>query len=464
MKSKYILVVLSVIAGLLGAEAAFAGSATVSWNANTEPDLSGYKIYYGTGQRTGTDPKVCGLCGYANSQSVGNVLSYIFNSLTDGQTYYFSVSAIDTSNNESVFSAQVSKVIAAPDTTAPTVPAGLAATVVSTSQISLSWTASTDPTVAGQTTSGVASYRVYRGGIQVGTSASASYNDSGLTVATLYTYTVAAVDAAGNSSAQSASASATTQSNPDTTAPTVSITTPSSGTASGIITFSAVASDPTVSGQVTSGLKSLTLLVDGSVFSSTSAGTISVPLDTTTLTNANHILSAQAQDNAGNNASSAFVTITVNNTPAQKYPRLVALTSLEAIPTLPANQALTATILSGATILETQSNLLPNVSGNYTVTFQPSNPQIVDIRITVAGYLSTKLISIDTTVNSSTALTVPLLLAGDFNTDNVVNSLDYSIINTHWLQNYSAADVNRDGLVNSLDYAVLKNNYNKVGQ
>lgn len=90
---------------------ALAGTATVTWNANTEPDLAGYKIYYGTSARTGTDPKTCTMCGYTTKVDVGKVTSYTFNSLTDGQTYYFSVAAYDTSNNESSFSAQVSKVI-----------------------------------------------------------------------------------------------------------------------------------------------------------------------------------------------------------------------------------------------------------------------------------------------------------------------------------------------------------------
>jgi hypothetical protein len=56
----------------------------------------------------------------------------------------------------------------------------------------------------------VTGYKVYRGGTQVGTSASTAYTDSGLTASTTYTYTVAAYDAAGNTSAQSTSASATT--------------------------------------------------------------------------------------------------------------------------------------------------------------------------------------------------------------------------------------------------------------
>jgi YHS domain-containing protein len=93
-----------------------AGSATLYWDPNTEPDLAGYKIYYGTSPRTGSDPKVCGLCGYSNRVDVGKVTTYTLNNLTNGQTYYFSVTAYDTSNNESAFSNQGSKYITATKT------------------------------------------------------------------------------------------------------------------------------------------------------------------------------------------------------------------------------------------------------------------------------------------------------------------------------------------------------------
>jgi len=99
------------------------------------------------------------------------------------------------------------------DTTAPSVPTGLSASAVSTSQINLAWSASTDAV-------GVTGYKVYRDGAQVSTtgapaaSTTISYSDRGLSADTSYTYTVAAYDAAGNTSAQSASASATTQTPP----------------------------------------------------------------------------------------------------------------------------------------------------------------------------------------------------------------------------------------------------------
>jgi len=90
------------------------------------------------------------------------------------------------------------------DTTPPTAPTGLTATAISSSQINLAWTASTDNV-------GVTGYNVFRGGVKIGTAPGISFQDSGLSASTSYTYNVSAFDAAGNTSAQSAGASATTQ-------------------------------------------------------------------------------------------------------------------------------------------------------------------------------------------------------------------------------------------------------------
>lgn len=93
------------------------------------------------------------------------------------------------------------------DNIAPSVPTGLTATAISSSQINLSWSASTD--TGG---SGLAGYRVYRDGSgtplvqQSGT----TYSDTGLTASTLYSYRVSAYDNQGNESAQSSAQSATT--------------------------------------------------------------------------------------------------------------------------------------------------------------------------------------------------------------------------------------------------------------
>jgi chitodextrinase len=106
--------------------------------------------------------------------------------------------------------------LAAPDNEAPSVPTNLSAVAISSSQINLAWTASTDNV-------GVIGYKVYRDGLLVnGNVTGTTFSDAGLTANTTHMYTLTAFDAMNNTSAQSAAASATTQSPPppDTVPPT----------------------------------------------------------------------------------------------------------------------------------------------------------------------------------------------------------------------------------------------------
>ncbi len=89
------------------------------------------------------------------------------------------------------------------DTAPPSAPTGVRLTGTTSSTAALSWTPSTDDT-------GVTAYDVYRDGVRTGTTASASFTDTGLSASTAYSYTVRARDAAGNTSAASAAVTATT--------------------------------------------------------------------------------------------------------------------------------------------------------------------------------------------------------------------------------------------------------------
>jgi chitodextrinase len=90
------------------------------------------------------------------------------------------------------------------DTTAPSVPSGLAVTGTTSNSASLSWTASTDNV-------GVSNYQIFRNGAIVSSATGTTFADTGLSPATTYSYTVRARDAAGNTSAASTAVSATTQ-------------------------------------------------------------------------------------------------------------------------------------------------------------------------------------------------------------------------------------------------------------
>jgi hypothetical protein len=88
------------------------GVANLSWSANTESDLTGYRIYYGTSPRTGNCPPA----GYPEKTDVGKTNNpgaptQAIENLTPGKTYYFSISSYDISGNESCFFEEVSKSI-----------------------------------------------------------------------------------------------------------------------------------------------------------------------------------------------------------------------------------------------------------------------------------------------------------------------------------------------------------------
>jgi glucose/arabinose dehydrogenase/chitodextrinase len=91
------------------------------------------------------------------------------------------------------------------DTEAPSTPTDVTATGVTSSEIDVTWTPSTDDV-------GVAGYRVFRNGVQVSTPTYPSFQDIGLSPSTSYTYTVRAYDLAGNTSTLSSAIIGTTQS------------------------------------------------------------------------------------------------------------------------------------------------------------------------------------------------------------------------------------------------------------
>jgi parallel beta-helix repeat protein len=96
------------------------------------------------------------------------------------------------------------------DTTAPSVPTGVAAVALSAFEVSVTWDPSSDNL-------GVTGYAVYRDGVEVGSvpGGQTSFADTSVLPDTTYQYTVDAVDAAANRSAQSAPpASVTTPSPP----------------------------------------------------------------------------------------------------------------------------------------------------------------------------------------------------------------------------------------------------------
>ena len=172
----------------LTAAAVSASQIDLDWDDNSEGDLASYNVY-----RDGYQIET----GVSSSQ-------YSDTGLSPSTQYCYTVTAVDTSSNESAQSNQACDTTQEGDTTPPAAPTNLGATAVSASQIDLDWDDNTEGDLA--------SYNVYRDGSPVATGvASSQYSDTGLSPSTQYCYTVTAVDTSNNESAESNQACATTQ-------------------------------------------------------------------------------------------------------------------------------------------------------------------------------------------------------------------------------------------------------------
>jgi len=188
-------------------------AAYLSWSASTDAvGVAGYNVF-----RNGVQIGTTALTTYQDS------------GLTQATAYSYAVSAYDLAGNTSP---EETVEVTTKDVTPPSIPAHLVTAVVSTKQINLTWSPSTD-------LEAVAGYYVFRGttaaGLtQVGMSAAASpsFISYPLTPGTTYYFGVEAVDTSGNVSAMSAVVSAKTLAAP--TAPTKLVATPVSSTAIGL--------------------------------------------------------------------------------------------------------------------------------------------------------------------------------------------------------------------------------------
>jgi fibronectin type 3 domain-containing protein len=157
-------------------------SIAVAWDASTDNvGVAGYNVYVGTGPANPT----------TNT-------TYTATGLNCGTTYALAVEAYDAAGNKSTQATLSASTAACPDTQPPSAPTNLSATVVNSSQVNLSWTASTDNV-------GVTAYEIWRGPsggtlskIATTPGTATTYQDTSVAASTSYDYEVFATDAANN--------------------------------------------------------------------------------------------------------------------------------------------------------------------------------------------------------------------------------------------------------------------------
>jgi hypothetical protein len=72
------------------------GAIKLAWDPNTDPDVAGYKVYYGASPGK-----------YGPGIAVGNVTTYELTGLIKGQKYYLAITAYDKAGKESRFSTEI---------------------------------------------------------------------------------------------------------------------------------------------------------------------------------------------------------------------------------------------------------------------------------------------------------------------------------------------------------------------
>ena len=121
-KTKIILFLVMLLCLLAGQNTCFAESVSLTWDANSESNLGGYKVYYkadssalpfdGVGAVEGVSPV-----------DAHNLTTATISGLDPAQTYYFAVTAYDTSGLESPYSNIVTVPASAPPAASPIPPA-----------------------------------------------------------------------------------------------------------------------------------------------------------------------------------------------------------------------------------------------------------------------------------------------------------------------------------------------------
>jgi chitodextrinase len=154
------------------------GRVGLTWTANGEPDLAGYRVL-----RDG-----------AVLATVTGATTYTDTAVVNDTTYGYALVAVDTSGN---VSAAATASATPTDLTPPAAPRGVTA-VESGGRVSLSWTANTEPDLAG--------YVVLRDGTEIASVPGTTHVDTSPVDGAAHSYAVVAVDTHGNRSAPSTAA------------------------------------------------------------------------------------------------------------------------------------------------------------------------------------------------------------------------------------------------------------------
>ncbi|MES1217244.1 MAG: PQQ-dependent sugar dehydrogenase, partial [Bacteroidota bacterium] len=341
----------------LSASNATSTSVSLSWTASTDNvAVTGYDIYSN---------------GIKINTSIVTGTTYAATGLTVLTSYDFYVQARDAAGNISANSNTVT--VITPDTQAPTAPSGLTSSALTTTSVTINWTASTDNVA-------VTGYDIYQDNVKINTQliTATSYNVAGLVANTTYAFYIKASDAAGNST-NSSNLNITTPPPPDTQAPSAPSGLTSSNLTSASVTLSWTASTDNVA------VAGYDVYRNGAKINTTIVTATNYAVTGLTASTA-YSFYIQAKDAAGNiSANSNTINITTPAAPGcsgtgsinfQKWTNITgtAVTSLTSIASYPNSPTSTGTLTSFEIPSNTGDNygirvygyICPPATGSYT--------------------------------------------------------------------------------------------------
>jgi PKD repeat protein len=278
--SQSFLTILAIIFTLILVPRCFSAQITVIWDENSEIDIAGYKMHYGTTRGN-----------YEYSVDVGNNTSCSISGLTEGTTYYLAATAYNTNNVESSFSEELVHTIASQPPVADLEAMPVSGVVPLMVTFDASGSSDANGTISNY------SWNFGDGSIGSGMVTNHTYTDAGQ-----YTAVLTVTDDAG--ATDNASVVITVESVITNNPPTVSIISPANGASfdsSTIISFDGTASD-NEDGDLTSGL----------VWTSDLQGQIATAGSfTTVLSEGIHTITAEVTD-SGDSTASDSIPITVS--------------------------------------------------------------------------------------------------------------------------------------------------------
>ncbi len=271
----------------LAAQSLFASDIKLTWDPDSDPSVTGYKVYLGTTSGT-----------YGSPFNAGIQTTYTVTGLNAGN-YYFAVTAYNSSGQESGYSNEVATTVGGPDTTPPSVaissPTSSGSYTATGSTLSIGGIASDNVGVVS------VSWSNSRGGAGIATGTT-SWTVTGIALLSgSNVITVTARDAAGNSAAAVLNVNLAA----DSTPPSISITSPSTSGS-----YTATASSLSMAGTAADNVGVTQVSwANSKGGSGTATGTTSWSASGITLVAGTNVITVTAKDAAGN-AGTATLNVT----------------------------------------------------------------------------------------------------------------------------------------------------------